>query len=83
MDEHPDAAAALYIEQMSTQGPPEILVDNSPTDSSYGTGPDSPMDPRDEATSGGEAAGCGCQSGGASGTLGLAAMVGLLVRRRR
>jgi uncharacterized protein (TIGR03382 family) len=78
----PNAAAALYIEQMSTQGPPEILVDNFPEDPTYGTGP---MDPR--LTAGGGdgdmAEGCGCQAGGAAGSFGLAAVLGMVVRRRR
>ncbi len=77
-----DASAALYIEQMSTSGPPEILVDNFPDDPAHGTTPSDPA----MATPGGgedEARGCGCDGSGASGALGLLLAAAGLVRRRR
>jgi len=79
----PTAAAALYIEQMSTQGPPEILVDNSPGDPTYGTSPTDPATSATNATNDSEASGCGCNASSTGGTFGLLLGLGAVVRRRR
>jgi len=75
-----DGVAALYIEQMSTQGPPEILVDNFPDDPTYGTAPDGPAVGGIQES---EARGCGCNQTTAGGTLGLLAALAIFARRRR
>jgi len=75
-----DGVAALYIEQMSTQGPPEILVDNFPDDPAYGTAPDGPaVRPQNHD----DAKGCGCNQTTAGGSLGLLAALAVFARRRR